>query len=178
MKRNYLPIAVVVLVLGVGLSFYPMNIEISLMDEIVTPWNETTTTEKSFYGSDQEFTFRTGKIEMVDGFGPSLEIISANGEIMNASAVNFDDTDAFIVLFNESQPVLEFFIEESATYDLEIEGVVFSEDATNVTATFTYFRHMKPESYTIYPYRFFGYGMAGVGVIASAIAYMLNKRQE
>ena len=45
MKRNYLPIMVVVLVLGAGLSVIPQTVEVSQPDEPVTLFNQTTITK-------------------------------------------------------------------------------------------------------------------------------------
>ena len=44
--------------------------------------------------------------------------------------------------------------------------------------TFIYYRHTLPESYTYYPYRYFGLGMTSVGVVATAIAAYYGKSRE
>ena len=44
MKGNYLPVTVVVIVLGVGLSFIPETVELSQPYELVTLYNQTETT--------------------------------------------------------------------------------------------------------------------------------------
>jgi len=72
MERNYLPVTVVVIVLGAGLSLIPKKVELSQPYELVTVYNQTETTRAPFEGVAQEFTFRTGRVETADGFSPTL----------------------------------------------------------------------------------------------------------
>jgi hypothetical protein len=175
MKRNYLPITVVVLVLGAGLSVIPQTVELSQPAELVTLYNQTTIT-KPVDGATQEYTFRTGRVDMVDGFSPTLILTnSADGE-MNATVVNLDHPDTIMEYMNESQSVMVYQVEEAGSYDLEIVGLVYVDEPVGVTAAFIYYRHAPPEHYTYYPYRYFGLGMASVGVVATAIAAYYNKR--
>jgi len=174
MKRNYLPIMVVVLVLGVGLSVIPQTVEISQPDERVTLYNQTTIT-KSVDGATG-FTFRTGRVEMVDGFSPTLMLTnSADGE-MNATAVNLDHPDTYTASIDEPRSYIVYEIEEAGSYDLEIAGWVYVDEPMEVTAAFIIYRHTPSEHYTYYPYRYFGLGMASVGIVTTAIAVYYNKR--
>lgn len=174
MKRNYLPVTVVVLVLGAGLSFIPQTVELSQPDEPVTLYNQTA--KASAVGAIQEFTFRTGRVEMLDGFSPTLILINSADEMMNATVVDLDHPDTIVECMNESQITLVYQVEEDGSYDLEIAGRVYSDEPVDVTAALIYYRHTPPESYTYYPYRYFGLGMASVGVVATAIAAYYNKR--
>ena len=175
MKRNYLPIMVVVLVLGAGLSVIPQTVEFSQPDELVTLFNQTTIT-KSVDGATQEFTFRTGRVETVDGFSPTLMLTNSVDMEMNATAVNLDHPEAHIASMNESLSFMVYEIEESSSYDLEIAGWVYVDEPVEVTAAFIIYRHTPSEHYTYYPYRYFGLGMASVGIVATAIAVYYNKR--
>lgn len=175
MKRNYLPITVVVLILGVGLSFIPQTVELRQPDERVTLYNQTTTTE-SVDGEAQEFTFRTGYVDTVDGFSPTLIFTNSADETMNASVVDLSHPGTIIEYMNESQSTLTYQVEEAGSYDLEIVGWVSADEQVEVTAAFIYYRHTPPERFTYYPYRYFGLGMASVGVVATAIAAYYNKR--
>jgi hypothetical protein len=177
MKRNYLPVTVVVIVLGVGLSFIPETVELSQPYELVTVYNQTETTKQSIAGAAQEFTFRTGRLT-VDGFSPTLILTnSAEGE-MNATVVNLDRPDSQIAYVNESLGTVIFELEEADSYDLEIAGRISATERVEVTAAFIYYRHTPPENYTYYPYRYFGLGMASVGVVATTIAAYLGKSRE
>lgn len=175
MKRNYLPIMVVVLVLGAGLSVIPQTVEFSQPDELVTLYNQTTIT-KSVDGATQEFTFRTGRVETMDGFSPTLMLTNSVDMEMNATAVNLDHPEAHIVSMNESRSFMVYEIEEVGSYDLEIAGWVYVDEPVEVTAAFIIYRHTPSEHYTYYPYRYFGLGMASVGIVATAIAVYYNKR--
>ena len=176
MKRNYLPVTVVVIVLGVGLSLIPETVELSQPYELVTVYNQTETTKQSIDGAAQEFTFRTGRVETTDGFSPTLILTNSADETMNASVVDLGHPGTIIEYMNESQSTLTYQVEEAGSYDLEIAGWVIVDEQVEVTAAFIYYRHTPPERYTYYPYRYFGLGMASVGVVATAIAAYYNKR--
>ena len=175
MKRNYLPVTVVVLVLGVGLSFIPQTVELRQPDEIVTLYNQTATTE-SVDGEVQEFTFNTGRVDTVDGFSPTLILTNSADGTMNASVVDLGHPSNIIEHMNESQSTLTYQVVEAGSHDLEIVGRVYVDEPVEVTAAFIYYRHTPPEIYTYHPYRYFGLGMASVGVVATAIAAYYNKR--
>ena len=178
MKGNYLPVTVVVIVLGVGLSFIPETVELSQPYELVTLYNQTETTKQSIDGAAQEFKFRTGRVETKDGFSPTLILTnSAEGE-MNVTVVNIDRPDPQIAYVNESLGTVIIDVEEADSYDLEITGRISATERVEVTAAFIYYRHTLPESYTYYPYRYFGLGMASVGVVATAIAAYYGKSRE
>ena len=176
MKRNYLPVTVVVLVLGVGLSFIPQTVELRQPDELVTLYNQTMTTRASVDGEVQEFTFRTGRVETVDGFSPTLILTNSADETMTASVVDLGHPGTIIEYMNESQSTLTYQVEEAGPYDLEITGWVKADEPVEVTAAFIHYRRTPPQSYTYYPYRYFGLGMASVGVVATAIAAYYNRR--
>jgi len=176
MKRNYLPITVVVLVLGAGLSVIPQTVELSQPDELITLYNQTAITKGSIDGATQEFSFRTGRVEMVDGFSPTLMLTNSADGIMNATVVNLDQPDGYIESIDESRSFMVYEIEEAGSYDLEITGRVYVDEPVDVTAAFIYYRHMPAEHYTYYPYRYFGLGVASVGIVATAIAVYYNKR--
>jgi hypothetical protein len=175
MKRNYLPITVVVLVLGAGLSVIPQTVELSQPDELVTLYNQTTIT-KPFDGATHEYTFRMGRVDTVDGFSPTLILTNSADVEMNATVVNLDHPDGYTASMDESQSFIVFEIEEAGSYDLEIAGRVYVDEPVEVTAAFIYYRHAPPEHYTYYPYRYFGFGMASVGIVATAIAVYYDKR--
>jgi hypothetical protein len=176
MKRNYLPVTVVVLVLGVVLSLIPQTVELSQPYELETLYNQTETTKASVDGGVQEFTFRTGRVDTVDGFSPTLILTNSADENMNATVVNLDHPGARNASMNESQSVIVYQLEEAGSYDLEIEGWVSADEQVEVTAAFIHYRHTPPESYTYYPFRYFGLGMASVGIVATAIAAYYNER--
>ncbi len=175
MKRNYLPITVVVLVLGAGLAVIPQTVELSQPDELVTLYNQTTIT-KSIDGATQEYEFKTGRVRMVDGFSPTLILTNSADVEMNATVVNLDHPDGYTASMDESQSFIVYEIEEAGSYDLEIAGRVYIDEPMEVTAAFIYYKHTPPEHYTYYPYRYFGLGMASVGIVATAIAVYYNKR--
>ena len=178
MKRNYLPVTVVVLVLGVGLSFIPQTVELRQPDELVTLYNQTATTKASVNGEVQEFTFRTRRIETVEGFSPTLILTNSAEGMMNASVVDLGHPGAHNAFMNESQSVIVYQVEEAGPYDLEITGWVNADEPVEVTAAFIHYRRMPPKSYTYYPYRYFGLGMASVGIVATAIAAYYNRSRE
>jgi hypothetical protein len=177
MKRNYLPVTVVVIVLGAGLSFIPETVELSQPYEVVTVYNQTETTRQSIEGAAQEFTFRTDHLT-VDGFSPALILTNpVEGEI-NATVVNLDQPDSQTAYVDESLSTMIFELEETDSYHLEIKGQIIADEPVEVTASFIYYRHTPPQRYTYYPYRYFGLGMASVGTAATAIAAYHRKSRE
>ncbi len=153
MKRNYLPITVVVLVLGAGLSVIPQTMELSQPDELVTLYNQTTIT-KPVDGATHEYTFRTGRVETVDGFSPTLILTNSADVEMNATVVNLDHPEAYVASIDESRSSIVYDIEEAGSYDLEMAGRVYVNEPVEVTAAFICYRHTPPEHYTYYPYRY------------------------
>jgi hypothetical protein len=176
MKRNYLPVTVVVIVLGVGLSLIPHTVELSQPYEMETLYNQTETTKASVDGEVQEFMFRTGRVDTVDGFSPTLILTNSADENINATVVNLDHPGTINAFVNESQSVIVYQVEEADSYDLKINGWVRADMQVEVTATFIYYSHTPPERYTYYPYRYFGLGMASVGIVTSVIAAYYNEK--
>ena len=173
---KYLPVTIIVLLLGVGMILYPENIDIHIADEQVTLWTETKSTSKTFYGAGQDFSFSTEPLTMdEDGFLPVLKITNSRDAIMNATVVNTLHPDVFAAAMNETGAELTYLLEETGSFDLEIEGFTNADTPIQVTATFFYFRHVPPEMLTLYPYRFFGLGMAAVGLLASAFVYVRGR---
>ncbi len=173
---KYLPVTIIVLLLGAGMILYPENIEIHIADEQVTLWTETKSTSNAFYGARQDFSFSTGPLTMdEDGFLPVLKITNSGEAIMNATVVNTLHLDAFATAMNETGAELTYLLEETGSFNLEIEGFTNADTPIQVTATFFYFRHVPPEMLTLYPYRFFGLGMAAVGLLASAFVYVRGR---
>lgn len=176
--RKYLPITIVVLLLGVGLSLYPENVDIHLADEQVNLWTDTKSTSQAFYGAGQDFSFRTGSLSIdEDGFMPVLKITNSGDAVMNATVVNALYPEAFAAPMNETGTELTYLLEETGSFDLEVEGFTDADGPVQVTAVFFYFRHMQPETFTIFPYRFFGLGMTAVGLLATAIVYTRKDEQ-
>ena len=173
---RYLPVTIIVLILGVGMILYPENIEIHIADEKVTLWTETKSTSRVFYGAPQEFSFRTGPLTMdQNGFLPVLEITNSGGAVMNATVVDALHSDAFAAAMNETGAELTYLLEVTGSFDLDVEGSADSDGPVQVTATLFHFRHVPPQMLTLYPYRFFGYGMTAVGLLATALGYMRGR---
>jgi hypothetical protein len=90
---------------------------------------------------------------------------------MNATVLNTLHPDALAAALNETGVELAYLLEETGSFDLEVEGSAESEATVQVTADFFHFRHVPPQMLTLYPYRFFGLGMAAVGLLATAFVY-------
>jgi len=175
--NRYLPVTVLVLALGVGMMLYPEYVEIHVADELVTLWTETRTTIGAS-GASQEFSFRTGRLSMgEEGFLPVLEITNSGEAVMNATVVDTLHPDAFAAPMDENGTELSYLLEETGSFDLEVEGSADSEGPVQVTATLFHFRHVPPQMLTVYPYRFFGYGMTAVGLLATALVYARGRRE-
>jgi hypothetical protein len=106
-----------------------------------------------------------------DGFMPVLKITNSGGAVMNATVVDVLHPDALAAALNETGAELTYLLEETGSFDLEVEGSAESEATVQVTADFFHFRHVPPQMLTLYPYRFFGLGMAAVGLLATAFVY-------
>jgi len=64
---------------------------------------------------------------------------------------------------------VQFLLPGEDTYQVRIEGSVVEGRESDVNAGMYFLRPVTPEYYTYYPYRFFGYGMAAIGAIASLV---------
>ena len=174
--RRYLPVMVAVLLLGVGLALYPEIVEMHAADEQVTLWTQTGTTSKALYGASQGFSFRTGPLSMdEDGFMPVLEITSSGGSAMNATVVDILNPEAFAAPMNRTGEALAYLLEDTGSFDMEIEVYADAESPVQVTAVVFYFRHVPSWMVIFYPYRFFGVGMAAVGLLALAFVYVRGR---
>ncbi len=115
---------------------------------------------------------------MIDGFSPTLVVSHVGDSPLNATVVNLAEPDGYGFPINDTDYIQVYLLSEADLYELDIDGYVVSDNPVTVNATLFHYRHMDPEQFTYYPYRFFGLGMAAVGAVSTAVAYYLNKRGE
>ena len=171
MQRNYLTISVIVAVLGVAFIFLPATYTINLAPEEVTLWEDTTTAQS---GSDGViFSFDTGEQVVATGAYPYVKVWSVEDVSLNTT---FILTGAGNEEFTMNNNPSEFIVSEDGAMGIQIHGTVIENQEVDVNAGFYYLRLLEPEQITYYPYRYFGYGMAAIGVIASLVIYLRSKQ--
>lgn len=85
MKRNYLSASIFVTIIGLAFIMFPQNIEMYIAPELVTVWEETTTAEKSFSGSNYDFSFTPGPKAVDDGLSPYVSVWSNEMVTLNTT---------------------------------------------------------------------------------------------
>ena len=154
-------VSIVVAVLGVAFIFLPQSIQIHRSPEQVTLW------EDAAIGAD--YMFDTGEHEIENGFSPYVKVWSLEAVTLNTS---FKLTGVgFTEIFNVSDNPTEYILPGEGVWSIQISGNILEGDYVAVNAGFYYFRLIDPERVRYYPYRFFGYGMTAIGVMASLIIY-------
>jgi len=174
MKPNYFSGSIVVTVIGLALILFPQNIEMHITPELVTVWEKTVTAEETLRG--YMFTFDTGSQTINDGMSPYVEIWSDDDVTLNTTFGLMESGVSTFDMNIMDNPV-QFLLPGEDTYQVRIEGTVVEGRETDVNAGMYFLRPVSPEYYTYYPFRFFGYGMAAIGAIASLVFYMKRGKQ-
>ena len=173
MQRNYLVVTVLVAVIGVAFIFFPVTYVINLAPEHVTLWMDNETTQLGSTG--EVFSFDTGTHVVDEGVYPVIEVWSNESVTLatlfiltsggNSETLNITDNPA------------QCFLPSSGAWSAHIEGTVSGGDSVNVNAEFYYMRLMEPDHITYFPYRYFGYGMLAVGILASLGIYLRTRSE-
>lgn len=164
MNRRYLPVGIIVLIIGFGFILLPQKIEMHMAPEMVTVWEDKTTTV-------DDFTFNTGSQSISGGLSPHIKVWSNDMVTLNTSFGLFTDGESNIIMNMTDNPS-EFLLPGEGPYHLLINGFVVEGITTEVNTELYYLRPLEPEYMTFYPYRSFGYGMVVIGILASVIFYM------
>jgi hypothetical protein len=164
--------SLVVVVIGVGLFFFPQSIEIHPFPEIVVLWNSSTTT--SLVGDEHVFSFETSGHSFNDGYNPSVFVYNREGAIMNAT-ISYKETD---LTMNDTGNQFDFYVPMESDIDFSLEGTVETSEPIMITASLTYLRPTPSDYMTIYPYRSFGLGMFIVGIITVGLSYWSLRNKE
>ena len=167
MKRPYLVITIVVTVLGIAFTVLPQSITVHLAPEQVTIWEDSLT--------GTSFSFATGEQSIDDGISPFVTVWSEGSVTLNTtfSLSGMDMTEIFNITENPS----EYLLPGEGTWNIEITGNVVEGTEETVNAGFYYLRLLEPERITYYPYRFFGYGMTAIGLMATLVIYGKMKKE-
>ena len=168
MEKPYLIISVVVTILGIVFTIYPQTITLHLAPEQVTLWEDTL--------QGINFDFDTGEVTIEDGVSPYVSVWSESEVDLNTSfyLTGMGMSETFNITANPS----EYLLPGEGTWSLEIRGNIVEGTDETVNAGFYYLRPLEPERITYYPYRFFGYGMTAIGLMATLIIYgRITKKQ-
>lgn len=167
MKQPYLIITVIVTLLGMTFTVLPQTITVHLSPEQVTIWEDSVT--------GTIFSFATGEQSIDDGVSPYVTVWSEGSVTLNTTfhLSGMDMTETFNITDNPS----EYLLPGEGTWNIEITGNVVESTEETVNAGFYYLRLLEPERITYYPYRFFGYGMTAIGLMATLVLYGRRKRE-
>lgn len=164
MNRRYLPIGIIVLIIGVGFILLPQKIEMHIAPELVTVW-------ETMIPSFGEYSLDTGQHEIGNVMAPYVRLwTNASKEINTTFTLVGEEGDDFT--YNTLDNPAEFMLPSDGTVQVLITGEFLEEGSTMVNAGLFYLNPMEPEIITFYPYRFFGYGMVVIGVLASIVFYL------
>ena len=167
MQRSYLIISVIVTALGVVFMFLPQSIMLQLAPEKITLW------EEEVYGTT--YSFDTGEHSNIDGFSPYVRIWGIGSVTLNTTIKLIGEEEKEIV--NITGNPTEYTLPEAGAWRIQIAGNIIEEAQVTVNAGFYYFKLQEPERITYYPYRFFGYGMTMIGVMASLAIYGWSRKK-
>lgn len=168
MHRSYLIITVVVAVLGVAFMLLPQSFTVYLAPEQIILW------EDSVQGN--MYNFDTGEISIIEGVSPYVKVWSESNVILNTT---FYTTEMNITdRVNSKDNPSEYLLPGIGTWRVQASGNIVEGNETTIYAGFYYLRLREPETITYYPYRYFGYGMTGIGVMASLVIFARSSREE
>lgn len=168
MRKNYLTITIVVTIIGIVFVFLPQTYTIHLAPEQVTLWEDTAT--------GTTYSFNTGIQSINYGISPTVKVWSNDMVTLNTSFIvtGMDET----IPWNITDNPTELWLPGEGDWSIEITGNVVEGESTEINAGFYYLRPLEPETVTYYPYRYFGYGMMAIGLVASLVVYMRTKRSK
>ena len=161
MKRPFIIISLVVTILGIAFTVLPQNISIHLAPEQVTLW------EDSLQGTS--YNFDTGEVTIEEGISPYVKVWSEDAVTLNTTF--YLTGMGLSEIFNITENPSEYLLPGEGTWNIQIAGNIIEGTIETVNAGFYYLRLLEPERITYYPYRFFGYGMTAIGLMASLEIY-------
>ena len=171
MKRNYLPVSIVVAVIGLAFILYPQSIEMHISPELVTVWEGT----EIAGGPDYVYSFSPGPKAIEDTMSPYVSVWSNEMVTLNTT-FTIREEGGTILNLNITDNPSELLLPGEGTYDMDIEGNVLEKTDIEVYAGIYFLRHVPSEYYRYYPFRFFGYGMSAIGAIASLVFYLRREK--
>ena len=167
MQRSYLLISVVVSVLGVAFMFLPQSIQFEAPPERETLWEDEV--------RDSVYRFEPGDLSMVDGVSPFVKVWSEENVKLN--------TTFYLIVgnLNESVTIIdnptEYLLPGEGNWSIQITGYIVEESEALIYAGYYYLIFSEPTRITFYPYRYFGYGMTMIGVMASLAIYAVSMKR-
>ena len=164
--------SLVVVVIGVGLFFFPQSIEIHPFPELVVLWNSSITT--SLVGDEHAFSFETSGHSFDDGYSPSVYVFNREGSTMNAT-ITFEEID---LTMNDTGNQFDFYVPMELDIGFSLEGTVETGEPIMIIASLTYLRPTPSDYMTIYPYRSFGLGMFIVGIITAGLSFWSTRSKD
>lgn len=168
MNRRYLPVGLIVTIIGIAFIFLPQTIEMHIAPELVTVWETSTTTNGGY-------SFNTGDQEIGDVMAPHVKVWTEEDVSLNTTfRISGEEWSDFTVTSLDNPA--EFMIPGKGTVNVIIEGENLGGTNTEIKTGLYYLNPMEPENITYYPYRSFGYGMLAIGIIASAIFYTRGEK--
>ena len=171
MKRNYLTVSIVVAVIGLAFIMYPQSIEMHITPELVTVWEGTATAG----GPDYVYSFTPGPKAIEDAMSPHVSVWSNEMVTLNTT-FTIREEGVTILILNITDNPSQLLLPGEGTYDMDISGNVLEETDAEVYAGIYFLRPVPSEYYPYYPFRFFGYGMAAIGAIASLVFYLRREK--
>lgn len=171
MQKSYLTISVAVIIIGVAFIFYPAAYEVNLAPELVTVWEDMMIAYQTEQGT--LFGFETGEQTINDGLSHHVKVWSDEDVSLNTTFILVGEKE-YDPLVMQDNPA-EAFLPGLGMWNIAIEGTVLEGSEAEINAGLYYLRPLEPERVTYYPYRFFGYGMAAIGAVASIAIYIRSK---
>jgi hypothetical protein len=148
-------------ILGIAFMFLPQSIQVQLPPEQETLW------EDEIRGS--VYRFEPGELSIVDGVSSYVKVWSEESITLNTT---------FYLIFgelNESVNIIDNPTKHSlpgeGAWSIQITGNIVEETEALIYASTYYLIFPEPTRITFYPYRYFGYGMTMIGVMASLAIY-------
>lgn len=173
MDQNFRKISLIVLVIGLGLMMYPESFELHPGDAQIIVSEDTVTS--NLLDEEWVFSFEVGPVVIDDGLGPFILVNNGDEAFLNAT-VYILEGDQATIFYNASGYEIEFFPPYSETAKYYVEGTVDADSSTELHISFFYMQHMPTILFTDYPYRFFGIGMALVGLIVMSATYIFKTK--
>ena len=173
MQRNYLSISFIVIIIGVVFIFLQATYTVNLAPEQVAIWEDGVRAKQDLHGT--VFSFDTGEQIIGDGVYSYVKVWCEEAVTLNATfrLTGGGKSEYFNMVGNPS----EYLLPGEGAWSVQVEGTVVEKNIVDVNAGFYYLRPLEPEHITYYPYRYFGYGMTTMGVIASLVIYLKSNKE-
>jgi len=168
MNRHIRLTCLALISLGVILAIYPVQYEINIAPELLTPWEDSKTVAESRIEHRWfEFEFITEEQSTKEGFGHTMNLRNSKQKPMNVTLFIIEKNNSLTLWMSESGHPIQLYLSENVSFNYCLRGQIYTNESVVVNANIEYHKYVEPEIVTEYPYRFGGFVILFIGIMGT-----------